>query len=57
MLRRICNYFRACVCKHEYEKIADTHVQYSTMMGTEIHTRRLVYRCKKCGYVQKVDIM
>ena len=57
MLRRICNYFRACVCKHEYEKIADTHVQYSTMMGTEIHTRRLVYCCKKCGYVQKVDIM
>lgn len=52
MFRFICNYFRQCACKHEFEFLAEvrTHLDFG---GVRHHQ---TYRCKKCGYVQRVRL-
>nr|DAO07683.1 MAG TPA: optinuerin [Caudoviricetes sp.] len=52
MIRRICNYFRGCWCKHEFELLAQV-TEHDVLMGTSHHN---TYRCKKCGYVQRVRL-
>jgi hypothetical protein len=52
MLRRICNYFRGCWCKHEFELLAQV-TEHDVLMGTSHHN---TYRCKRCGYVQRVRL-
>lgn len=44
-MRWLVNYIRSLFCRHEWEHIA----KVTNYIGyTEI------YRCKKCGYVQKI---
>lgn len=52
MLRKICNYFRECWCKHEFELLAQVTVD-ELLLGTSCHN---TYRCKKCGFVQRVRL-
>lgn len=51
MLRTICNYFRQCACNHDFELIANVHSK-DVCFGTDGFMK--VYRCKRCGLVQKV---
>ncbi|SCJ25768.1 Uncharacterised protein [uncultured Ruminococcus sp.] len=55
MIRFICNYLRGCCCKHDFELIA--HVKIADYFRGEkvICGERNTYRCKKCGFVQKVN--
>ena len=53
MLRTICNYFRQCACKHEFEFLALVKTT-DPWVGTE-HNQ--TYRCKKCGFVQRVKLI
>lgn len=50
MLRTICNYFRQCKSEHDYELLANV----KEMAGKSPIGYVMVYRCKKCGFVQKV---
>lgn len=52
MIRTICNYFRQCACKHEFEFLSLVKTT-DPWVGTE-HCR--IYRCKKCGFVQRVRL-
>ncbi len=45
-MRKLINYIRSCFCKHEFELIFNAE-------GITLY--RKVYRCRKCGYVQKVE--
>lgn len=49
-MRWIVNYIRSCFCKHEWEMVFYTHV--TTDLGNDYSVK--TYRCKKCGYVQRV---
>ena len=54
MIRKIIQYFRSCSCEHEWEFISnskyygdDERIPYKAFK---------IYRCKKCGYVQKIKL-
>lgn len=51
-MKTIINYIRSIFCKHDFELIGYTHLLY---VGKPAGARK-TYRCKKCGYVQKVKI-
>lgn len=53
MLLTICNYFKKCFCKHDFEFLKQVQVYERETDTMPIH-RKLIYRCKKCGYVQKI---
>lgn len=44
-MRWIINYIRSCFCKHETELLWE---------HTNACTYYAVFRCKKCGYTQKI---
>ena len=51
-MRWLINYIRSCFCKHDWEMLGRvTHKDYSLNVPTGYTG---VYRCAKCGYVQKV---
>lgn len=50
-MRWLINYIRSCFCKHEFEMIDDKVLTNKSGNPCD-HLR--VYRCKKCGYVQRV---
>ena len=54
-MRWIVNYIRQCFCKHDFEVIMNVDI-YETEMSTVPRYIKKVYRCKKCGYVQKIKI-
>lgn len=51
MLRAIINYSRSCRCQHDFEFLAEIEVH--SEFGKSWH---LTYRCRKCGYVQRVKL-
>lgn len=53
-MRWLINYIRSLFCKHEWERIAKiaNHSDWSDSSMPIGYTE--VYRCKKCGYVQKI---
>ena len=44
----LINYFRSCFCKHEMECIWEYNKSDSCYYWA-------IFRCKKCGYVQKIN--
>ena len=50
-MRWLIKYFRSCFCKHDWELIFDTDVEYHHSSGTDKYKEK-VYRCKKCGYAE-----
>lgn len=51
MIRGIVNYFRSCFCNHDFELLAE--VETHGTFGTHHHN---TYRCRRCGFVQKVRL-
>ena len=51
-MRWLINYIRSCFCKHDWEllDVAEIWGDY----GKYPKRRQWVYRCKKCGYRNKV---
>lgn len=51
-MRWLINYIRSLFCKHEFEFLKQVRYYED---GDELPSRSiLLYRCKKCGYVQKI---
>ena len=46
-MRWLINYFRSCFCKHEWEKVWENENKQLYYWG--------VFRCKKCGHIQKIE--
>lgn len=46
-MRWLINYIRSCFCKHEFEKVWENKNNSLYYWG--------VFRCKKCGYTQKIS--
>ncbi len=54
-MRWLINYLRQCFCKHDWENLG----RHAYCPGDEaaLPTKTIdVYRCKKCGYVQKIKL-
>ena len=52
-LRLIINYIRSIFCKHEWSFLGRVST-YDEAESTRPCATRHVYRCCKCGYVQRV---
>lgn len=51
---KLIMYFHKLFCKHEWELIGNIRLlDYDDDVPTGY---RKTYRCKKCGYVQKIEI-
>ena len=52
-MRWLINYIRSCFCKHEWECLTIKSVYYNA--DEKLPKYKLwIYRCKKCGMVQKI---
>lgn len=51
-MRWLINYFRSCFCRHDWEFITRNAV-YLDDSSTRPYKHIYLYRCKKCGYMQK----
>lgn len=52
-MRWLVNYIRSLFCKHEWELLKQVGYYDD---GDKLPCRSiLLYRCKKCGYVQKIQ--
>lgn len=54
-MRRLINYIRSCYCKHDWELLREVRDLGFANNNIPIEIR-LVYRCRKCGYVRKDKI-
>lgn len=54
MLRKIIQYFHSCACEHEWELISNS--QYYQDNEILPYKAKKIYRCKKCGYSQKIKL-
>ena len=52
-MRTIINYIRSCFCKHDWEFLAKVN-EYDEFSGNMPSGVKRVYRCRKCGFVQRV---
>lgn len=52
-MRWLINYIRSCFCKHEWECLTNTLV-YDNADDKLPNYKLWIYRCKKCGVVQKI---
>lgn len=53
MIRNIIQYFRSCFCNHDWELISYTK-KFFYPNDTLPCKLENVYRCKKCGFAQRV---
>lgn len=53
-MRNLINYIRSCFCKHEWELIFNVDVTKHGILEEYSTYNEKTYRCRKCGYVQKV---
>lgn len=53
-MRKLINYICSCFCKHDWEMIFDVSVKNTGICGEYSTYDEKTYRCKKCGFVQKV---
>lgn len=51
-MRWLINYIRSYFCKHDFELIKYIEV-YSNIHDVPIGYK-WIYRCRKCGYIQKI---
>lgn len=54
-MRRLINYIRSCFCKHDWENLGQMNI-FNEFSDTIPYERRITYRCKKCGYTQRVKL-
>ena len=54
-MRAIINYIRSCFCKHDFELLAKVTTK-DPFYGNKPIGHKHVYRCKCCGYVQRVRL-
>ncbi len=54
-MRTLIQYIRSLFCKHDFEMIANVETYEKESSSLPIKRVR-VYRCKKCGYVQRVKL-
>lgn len=54
-MRKIIQYFRSCFCKHKFELIKEVKTFCNDYDKRPTYIE-LVYRCKKCSYIQKIKI-
>ena len=54
-MRWLINYIRSCFCKHEWERIHNVNI-YDEFSRDMACGHLDVYRCNKCGYVQKIEV-
>lgn len=52
-MRWLINYIRSCFCRHDWESLGE-HSYYRDDASAMPVRRVDVFRCRKCGYVQKV---
>lgn len=55
-MRWLINYIRSCFCKHEWEPLKEDLPVYNGENSNIPIYYLTVYRCKKCGMVQKIKI-
>ena len=56
-MRWLINYIRSCFCKHDWEHIKTiNHYDQFSIRHDMVCGCTYVYRCEKCGYVQKVNM-
>ena len=55
-MRWLINYIRSLFCNHEWELIAKVEKHDPDSRSGLPTSREWTYRCKKCGYVQKVKL-
>ena len=53
-MRKLINYIRSCFCKHDWEMIFDVDLRNTGVCGGYSTYTEKTYRCKKCGFIQKV---
>lgn len=53
-MRFLINYIRSCFCKHEWECIKGDIAVYDRKHDLPVGFE-WVYRCKKCGCVNKIE--
>ena len=53
-MRTLVNYIRGLFCKHDMEMLFNTDVTKSNDLGYKKKYTIITYRCKKCGFVQRV---
>lgn len=53
-MKWVKNYLRLCFCRHNFEHIRTAH--YYTKYSDIQHEEVIIYRCNKCGYVQKIKL-
>ena len=54
-MRFIINYIRSCFCKHDWEFLTKVNA-YDEFSGNMPASVKRVYRCRKCGFVQRVRL-
>ncbi len=54
MLRFIVTYIRSLLCPHDWELIGK--ITYRDPFNGQVWKCVHTYRCKKCGYVQRVEL-
>lgn len=54
-MRWIVNYIRSLFCKHDFEHLISIDL-YERSSDTMPCGHKYVYRCKKCGYTQKIRV-
>lgn len=53
-MRWLINYIRSCFCKHDWEKLSEIR-DFNIDISIEVPiSYTFIYRCKKCGMVQKI---
>ena len=53
MLRKLIQYFRSCFCNHDWEHLNSVNI-FENNYSERPYVHKEIYRCKKCGYVQKI---
>ena len=54
-MRYIVNYIRSLFCKHDWELLRSIKT-YESEYSSRPCSHRVIYRCKKCGFVQKIKL-
>lgn len=55
-MKWLINYIRSCFCKHDWKKLLEIK-GFDINILKEVPTSYIfIYRCKKCGMVQKIKI-
>ena len=53
-MREFINNIRSCFCKHEWEMIFNVDVKRENVWGDYSTYTEKTYRCRKCGFIQKI---